>query len=336
MGSGTTGIAAKNLDRNFIGIELDEQCFKTAEKRILDANEKSVEELKTKMNVLSLFDGISCGQVALQRAGIKVGQYFASEIDKHAIEVTQRHYPKTIQLGNIKNIELDNLPKIDLLMGGSPCQGFSFAGKRLNFDDPRSKLFFDYVGVFQYLNKKNLNMMFLLENVKMKKEYVKVISTFMGVDPIIINSSLLSKQNRERLYWTNISFSKIMQKDGCDFDQYLYRLGHGYIKDEIKFFKKYPTLTAQSPATKYRIVVDIKGARKAFQEGNLKALRVREELTRCAYPEECENFQTLPLLYTLPLNETQRYKCIGNGWTVNVIAHIFNGLLLKSDAKVQE
>lgn len=279
------------------------------------------------MNVLSLFDGISCGQIALKRAGVKIDNYFASEIDKHAIKVTQHHYSKTIQMGDIKNIELDNLPKIDLLIGGSPCQGFSFAGKQLNFDDPRSKLFFDYVGVFQYLKKINPNMMFLLENVKMKKEYENVISQFMEVEPFKLNSSLVSKQNRERLYWTNISFPKIIQKEGCDFNQFLYRLGHGYIKDEIKLFKKYPTLTAQSPATKYRIVIDIYGAKKAFQDRNLKALRVGDALTRSATVEECESFQTLPPLYTLPINKTQRYKCIGNAWTVDIIKHIFKGLL---------
>ena len=152
------------------------------------------------MNVLSLFDGISCGQIALERAGIKVDNYFASEIDKYAIKVTQKNYPNTIQLGDVCNIKCNELPKIDLLIGGSPCQGFSFAGKQLNFNDPRSKLFFEFVRILKEVKPKY----FLLENVKMKKEYQNVISEHLGVEPIEINSALVSAQDRKRLYWTNI------------------------------------------------------------------------------------------------------------------------------------
>jgi DNA (cytosine-5)-methyltransferase 3A len=152
------------------------------------------------MNVLSLFDGMSCGQIALNRSGIKYNNYFASEVDKHAIKVTQANYPDTIQLGCVKNVNPENLPKIDLLIGGSPCQGFSFAGKQLNFEDERSKLFFEYVRLLKEI-KPNY---FLLENVKMKKEYQDVISSYLGVEPIFIDSSLVSAQSRKRLYWTNI------------------------------------------------------------------------------------------------------------------------------------
>ena len=155
---------------------------------------------KEKINVLSLFDGISCGQIALEKLGIEVGNYFASEIDKHAIKVTQANYPNTKQLGSVIDVKANDLPKIDLLIGGSPCQGFSFAGKQLNFDDPRSKLFFEYVRLKNELNPKY----FLLENVKMKKEYQDIISSYLGVEPIIINSNLVSAQNRVRYYWTNI------------------------------------------------------------------------------------------------------------------------------------
>lgn len=278
------------------------------------------------MNVLSLFDGISYGQIALNRAQIKVNNYFASEIDPYSIQVTMGHYPNTIQLGDIQKIDLGVLPKIDLLIGGSPCQGFSFAGKQLNFNDLRSKLFFDYVRIYQYLKNKNSDMKFLLENVKMKKEYQDIISYFIGVNPVLINSSLVSKQNRLRLYWTNIPIRKIEQKYNVDFNDYLYQLGHGYIHDEIKFFNKYPALVAQSPATKYRIVVDIDGAKKALQSGNLKDIKRGEIFTRSASPEECEVFQTLPPYYTASLKKTQRYKCIGNGWTVDIIAHIFKSL----------
>ena len=152
------------------------------------------------MNVLSLFDGMSCGMIALDRLGIKVDNYYASEIDKYAIQVSQANYPEIIQVGDITKLDLSTLPQIDLVMGGSPCQGFSFAGKQLAFDDPRSALFFEFVKCVEELNPKY----FLLENVKMKKEYLDIISEYMGVEPIFINSSLVSAQSRQRYYWTNI------------------------------------------------------------------------------------------------------------------------------------
>jgi DNA (cytosine-5)-methyltransferase 3A len=151
--------------------------------------------------VLSLFDGMSCGQIALQRLGIKVKAYYASEIDKHAMKVAQRHFPDTIQLGDVTKVFAKDLPKIDLLIAGSPCQGFSFAGKQLAFDDPRSMLFFEFVR----LKNECKPTYFMLENVKMKKEFEHIISRYMGVAPIEINSASLSAQNRERLYWTNIA-----------------------------------------------------------------------------------------------------------------------------------
>jgi DNA (cytosine-5)-methyltransferase 3A len=152
------------------------------------------------MNVLSVFDGLSCGQIALNRVGVKYDKYFASEVDKHAIKVTQHNYPNTIQLGDVTKVKGSDLPKIDLLFGGSPCQGFSFAGKQLNFEDPRSKLFFEFVRLKNELQPKY----FLLENVVMKQEFQDVITEYLGVKPIKINSNLVSAQNRKRLYWTNI------------------------------------------------------------------------------------------------------------------------------------
>ena len=152
------------------------------------------------MNVLSLFDGMSCGRIALERLGIPVDNYYASEIDKYAIQVSQANYPDIIQVGDVTELDTSTLPKIDLIMGGSPCQGFSFAGKQLAFDDPRSALFFEFVRCVEELKPKY----FLLENVRMKKEYLDVISEYMGVEPIMINSALVSAQNRVRYYWTNI------------------------------------------------------------------------------------------------------------------------------------
>ena len=134
------------------------------------------------MNVLSLFDGMSCGQIALDRLGIKVENYYASEIDKYAIKIAQKNYPNTIQLGDIKNVKGEDLPSIDLLLAGSPCQGFSFAGKQLAFDDPRSALFFEFIRLLEECKPKY----FLLENVRMKKEHLDAITDLVGVEPILI------------------------------------------------------------------------------------------------------------------------------------------------------
>jgi len=152
------------------------------------------------MNVLSLFDGLSGARIALERANVNVTNYYASEIDKYAIQVSNANYPDIIRLGDINNWQQWNLPNIDLLIGGSPCQSFSFAGKQLNFDDPRGQLFFKYVEILKHYKPKY----FVLENVRMKKEYQNIISNLLEVEPIMINSSLLSSQNRVRLYWTNI------------------------------------------------------------------------------------------------------------------------------------
>lgn len=156
------------------------------------------------MNVLSVFDGMSCGQIALIELGFKIDKYYAAEIDKHAITQTQHNFPNTIQLGSVTDVKAKDLEKIDLFIGGSPCQGFSFAGKQLNFDDPRSALFFEYVRLWKEIKAINSNAVFLLENVNMKKEYLRVISEYLGVFPVRINSNLVSAQNRDRWYWSNI------------------------------------------------------------------------------------------------------------------------------------
>jgi len=161
------------------------------------------------MIVLSVFDGMSCGQIALKELGVPVKKYYASEIDKFAIEQTQHNFPDTIQLGDVTKVKAKDLPKIDLFIGGSPCQGFSFAGKQLNFDDPRSALFFEFVRIWEEVKEINPNAKFLLENVNMKKEYLRVISEYMGVFPVRINSNLVSAQNRDRWYWTNIQTKEV-------------------------------------------------------------------------------------------------------------------------------
>lgn len=157
------------------------------------------------MNVLSTFDGYSSLQIALNRLGHKNINYYASEIDPHPMKVTQANYPNTVQLGSVAEVKAQDLPRLDLVAGGSPCQGFSFAGKQLNFEDPRSALFFEFVRLLTEARVKNPNVSFLLENVKMKKQYQDIISMFLGVEPIGINSGRVSAGSRPRLYWTNIS-----------------------------------------------------------------------------------------------------------------------------------
>ena len=158
------------------------------------------------MNVLSLFDGMSCGQIALRELGVEPEVYYASEIDKYAIRQTQYNFPATVQLGDVerwREWEID-WAGIDLVLAGSPCQGFSFAGKQLAFDDPRSRLFFVFVDILNHVRRHNPEVRFLLENVNMKREYLRVISEHVGVSPVRINSALVSAQNRNRWYWTDI------------------------------------------------------------------------------------------------------------------------------------
>ena len=271
----------------------------------------------TGLNVLSLFDGMSCGQIALERAGIKVNNYFASEIDKYAIQVAKHNYPNMQHIGDVTQVKANELPKIDLLIGGSPCQGFSFAGKQLNFDDPRSKLFFEFVRLLKECNPKY----FLLENVKMKKEYEDIISEQLGVKPILINSSLVSAQNRERLYWTNIQIQGLPDDKGL------------FLKDviEIGTGKKLSEQTAQRPRTlrNYRsenqkAFCMLATMWKGSQSNGMTV--IDDNGLRNITPLECERLQTVPDNYTNVVADTNRYTMLGNGWTVDVIAHIFGGL----------
>jgi len=276
------------------------------------------------MNVLSLFDGMSCGQITLNKLGIKYDNYFASEIDKYAIKVTQSNYPNTIQLGDVTKVEGKNLPKIDLLIGGSPCQGFSFAGKQLNFDDPRSKLFFEYVRLKNELQPKY----FLLENVRMKKEYQDVISSYLGVEPIEINSSLFVPQNRLRLYWTNISFPLPEKKHSNLLSDIL-------LNDDFSELTKlklsenainYMNRLRNGKQRWFYHINNINGNAACLTSNMYKGIpygTIKEKMRRL-HPIECERLQTVPDNYTNYVSDSQRYKMLGNGWTIDVIAHIFS------------
>lgn len=312
------------------------------------------------MIVLSLFDGISCGRIALERVGIKIDKYYASEIDKYAIQITQKNYPDTIQLGDVNYYENwdVNWNNIDLLIGGSPCQDLSIAKKeRKGLKGERSSLFWKYVEILQKAKPKY----FLLENVaSMPKEAKQIITKTLGVEPILINSALVSAQQRKRLYWTNIpNITQPKDKqitlgdilvDGYGID--VQKQGKDILKIGID---KSQTLLAR----------DWKGFGNQTMSGVLKPLRLGEigkggqgdriysvlgksislnansggrgaktglykidlpdgdYIIRKLYPIECERLQTLPDNYTEGVSNSQRYKAIGNGWTVDVISHIF-------------
>ena len=281
------------------------------------------------MNVLSLFDGISCGQVALNRMGIKYDNYYASEIDKHAIQITQYNYPNTIQLGDVINIKGENLPKIDLLIGGSPCQSFSNAGNGSGFEG-KSGIFWEYVRLLNELKP----TYFLLENVKMKKEWVKIITEAIGVEPIKINSNLLSAQNRERLYWTNIpnitqpENKNIFIEDILDeeFDEkyWLKPRNSELLRNKVDLTNA-PNVCCIDVYNK-KFKVDRKSPTLTLPHHNSLRLYQNGRIRKLT-PEECEKLQTLPVGYTnVGISDIHRYSSIGNGWTVDVIAHIFGGL----------
>ena len=274
------------------------------------------------MNILSLFDGISCGQIALERANIKYDNYFASEIDKHAIKVTQDNYPDTIQLGDVLEINSNDLPKIDLLIGGSPCQGFSFIGKGLNFDDLRSKLFFEFVRLLKETNPKY----FLLENVKMKKEYQDIISQYLEVEPIIINSELVSAQSRKRLYWTNIPDISLPKDKLIYLDDIINHDLNEY-KIPTNWQKRVPSeLPTYCDPYNIRAITTNKSTtlRTNVNNGNMwvKTNKGYRNLTRI----ECEVLQTVPIGYTNIVSENQSKKLLGNGWTVDIIVHMFKNI----------
>lgn len=374
-----------------------------------------------KINVLSLFDGISCGRVALQRAGIPVNKYYASEIDKYAIMITQNNFPDTVQLGDVTKWEDWDIDwgSIDLLIGGNPCVSWSVAGKQLGTEDARGQLLFDYVNILHHIQKYNPNVKFLVENVKMKQEFQDIFSNMLGVQPVEINSALLSAQNRKRLYWTNWEFGQpedkhIMLKDivheysKVDRDKSLYLDANYYKGGNLKqYYEKHRRQLAFEWLNEYIVPFDktLQILDKEVERGKVGyfgkdsqanrvyyihdkavtlcgsagggAAKMGQYLFGCLTPDrvnkrqngqrfnegdkfytltaqdkhgvlvegyirkltpvECERLKTLEDGFTangidpktgkvVPISNTQRYKALGNGWTVDVIAHILKSL----------
>ena len=293
------------------------------------------------MNVLSLFDGMSCGQVALDRLGIKVDNYFASEIDKHAIKVTQSNYPDTKQIGSIIEVKGIDLPKIDLLYGGSPCQSFSRAGDGSGFDG-KSKLFWEFVRVLKEVNP----TYFLLENVVMKKEWERIITDSLGVSPVQICSSNFSAQKRQRLYWTNIPLDSEIVDKGVTLKD-IVNGDREEIKDSPLVLDTYADGSLKiKNATKKGFLIANEGDSVNLEVPTSKTRRGRVGVgktntlnTACNYGmvkegklvklnvNDFEALQTVPKDYTILASENQRKRMLGNGWTVDVIAHIFKNLI---------
>lgn len=311
---------------------------------------------------MSLFDGISCGVVALDRAGIKVDAYYASEIDKNAIAISEKNHKGIVQLGDIARWREWDVPwpEIDLIIAGSPCQGFSRAGKCLNFKDPRSRLFFVFVEILNHVKELNPQVMFLLENVKMKNEWRDVISEHLCVQPIEINSKLVSGQHRVRAYWTNIpgveqpkdrgiKLSDILEdpeveyitaEDGVKFDTTISERSRALVNridGEVR--------VSQTTKLGYIIAEDGDGVNLAFPTSKSRRGRVikgksstldcacnicvfKDGLIRRFTTRELERLQTLPDGYTDGVTKGVAQKAIGNGWTVDVIAHIFRGIVV--------
>lgn len=315
------------------------------------------------VNVLSMFDGMSTGLLALKRAGIEVAAYYACEIDGNAIKISEKNWPDIIRLGDVSTLDIDALPRIDLIIAGSPCQGFSRNGAGLNFNDPRSKLFFCFAETLQKVRAKNPDVKFLLENVIMKKEWRDVISDTLGVQPIEINSSRLSAQNRPRQYWTNIEGVELpadtgvrlldiledvpivsIEKNGVKFG---ISTGKGIYQPQMELVHMVDGEVRVSQATKkgYIVAEPGDGVNISFPTSKTKRGRVIKgksttldtgcevcvytgEVIRQFTMTELERLQTLPDGYTAAegVSDTARRKAIGNGWTTDVIAHIFSYL----------
>jgi len=317
------------------------------------------------MKVLSLFDGMSCGMIALERAGIKVQQYYASEIDKYSKLVSAKNYPGIIQIGDVTKVSFKdgvlctengnfNTGEIDLVIGGSPCQSFSNLGDGSGFEG-KSGLFFHWLRILNEVNPK----FFLLENVKMKKEWKLQLDAYVGVEGKEINSNLVSAQNRSRYYWSNLEFEQpndlgILLSDVVSSSvpkkYFLSDKAKAYILDTDRLKKKFTVLNGNKSTclpARYTalngtfLCVDCNGKLDNTKAGTLTAryhkgvagfggdpfiLDIETASIRKFTPEECELLQTVPIGYTSGVADGHRYKMLGNGWTVDVIAHIFKSL----------
>ena len=277
------------------------------------------------VNVLSLFDGMSCGQLALNKANIQYDNYFASEIKKHAIETTQHNFPNTIQLGDVHHIKASQLPNIDLLIGGSPCQNLTYLNSkgRAGLEGEKSKLFYEYVRI---LNETKPTF-FLLENVgSMKINDRDIITKIMGVEPIKFNSSIVSAQKRNRLYWTNIPFAGLPPDKGIVLEDIVDRNA----PREENWSNKKQAFVLRKNETMY---VNIDGDKaipvtaRGYSAWNTQFITNYDGMIRDLTLKEYKKLQTIPNWYHFPCIKSKATNLIGDGWTIDVIAHFLKGMV---------
>jgi len=296
------------------------------------------------MNVLSLFDGISCARIALDKMGIQVDNYFASEIDQSAIKVSKHNYPDIVHLGDIKSIDASRLPEIDLLIGGSPCQDLSNAQNGLGLEGSKSGLFYEYIRLLNQINP----TYFLLENVKNK--WGSVMNEYIGVHFIQINSGLFSAQSRPRYYWTNIKYPDFPTKPNNEKIKDILEKN----VDEVFYLKKegvdsFVNKTSFNTKKTSDGIVKLFDLPKEIHKDNERQRRVysldsksptilaRADTTKILVknrirkltPLECERLQKIPDNYTNICSNTQRYKMIGNAFTIDVIIHFLKGMTVQ-------
>ena len=292
-------------------------------------------------NVLSLFDGMSCGQIALNKLNFEYDNYYASEINSSAIKVTMSNYPNTKQIGSITEVSGSDLPNIDLLIGGSSCQNFSFAGNRVGMSTEdnieitsleqynelknngfkfkgESYLFWEYVRLLNEIKPKY----FLLENVKMSKKWQIIITNALGVEPILINSSLVSAQNRPRLYWTNIPDVEQPKDRNIQFkdiinNEYEFKPLTNWFFSKWGDKRKIDSLRTINANKSFCVTTNKSHSKNYYLSDDKTMARMLER-------DEVERLQTVPNGYTDSVTKTEAHKMLGNGWTVDVISHIFS------------
>lgn len=283
------------------------------------------------MNVLSLFDGMSCGQLALEKASVEYNNYFASEIKPIAIKVAKQNFPNTIHIGDVTKLDLSTLPKIDLLIGGSPCQDFSILkAKGLGLEGDKSKLFYEYLRVLKEIKPKY----FLLENVRMKKESEQQLNEYLGIEGLHINSELVSYQKRPRIYWTNIPNASIPHDRNINFQDHKetnydickqYKLNN--TPSRIKMWNN-----GQKRGSELKSCANITNSNKVYcltrkqDRSPNSGLIEFDDFCRYLTRQELEKAQTVPVGYTNSVSYNQAQDLLGDGWTIEVIAHLFQGL----------